>query len=230
MTTQTKERTCKERVQEHWDSRKAEFQKFMNDENYDELSEYILDVSHVEARPAEDFTRFHQMSNVHLQHAPYDRIQISYGGPTEEIRYYEDGIVEFVLLDWFDSAVVVLNHQQLECTHLNQGIDYVNDHFIVHQEDEQIAEFLHEYFIGEPLEDEPVISTNKFVETEPLQGEELDKFKKWKADYTKQIIEELPAEFAKAAQLQKEQTKPWTTQQLQGAELDEYIAKRFKKD
>lgn len=139
MTTQTKkERTCKERVQEHWDSRKADFQKFMDDENYDDLSEYILDVSHVEARPAEDFTRFHQTSNVHLQHAPYDRIQISYGGPTEEIRYYEDGLVEFVLLDWYDSAVVLLNHQQLDCTHEGTA----------HQEDAQIAEFLHEYFIG----------------------------------------------------------------------------------
>ena len=36
MTTETKkERTCKERVQEHWNSRKADFQKFIAEENYD---------------------------------------------------------------------------------------------------------------------------------------------------------------------------------------------------
>jgi len=150
MTTQTKkERTCKERVQEHWDSRKADFQKFMDDENYDELSEYILDVSHVDARPVEYVVGVSEsFIGKHLQHAPYDRIQISYGGPTEEIRYYEDGLVEFVLLDWYDSAVVLLNHQQLgwppfNCTHEGTA----------HEEDEQIAEFLHQYFIGEPLEE-----------------------------------------------------------------------------
>lgn len=223
MTTETKkERTCEERVQEHWNSRKADFQKFIAEENYDELSEYILDVSHVDAQPADS------SEGKHLQYAPYDRIQISYGGPTEELRYYEDGLVEFVLLDWFDMAAVLLNHQQMDCTHEGLSDDDIGK---AHKEDAQIAEFLHEYFIGEPLEDEPV-NTSKFIvdHNRQLQGEELDKFKKWKADTTKQIIEELPAEFAKAAQLQKEQTKPWTTQQLEGEELEEYLAKRFKKD
>jgi hypothetical protein len=117
----------------------------MDDENYDELSEYILDVSHVEARPADALVGVSQLKNVGLQYAPYDRIQISYGGPTEEIRYYENGIVEFVLLDWFDEAAVLLNHQQLECTHDDAiRLPYLDT---AHQEDEQIAEFLHEYFI-----------------------------------------------------------------------------------
>jgi hypothetical protein len=157
-----KERTCKERVQEHWDSRKADFQKFMDDENaglYEGedmqrglLTDYILSVDKVEARPIEYIAGVSEsFVGKHLQHAPYDRIQISYGGPTEEIRYYEDGLVEFVLLDWYDSAVVLLNHQQLDCTH---G-DAVRLPYLVtaHEEDEQIAEFLHQYFIGEPLEE-----------------------------------------------------------------------------
>ena len=154
-----KERTCKERVQEHWDSRKADFQKFMDDENaglYEGedmqrglLTDYILSVDKVEARPVEYVVGVSEsFIGKHLQHAPYDRIQISYGGPTEEIRYYKDGLVEFVLLDWYDSAVVLLNHQQLgwppfNCTHEGTA----------HEEDEQIAEFLHQYFIGEPLEE-----------------------------------------------------------------------------
>jgi hypothetical protein len=133
----TKERTCKERVQEHWDSRKADFQKFIAEENYDDLSDYILDVSHVDAHPVEYLTGVTQsLADKHLQYAPYDRIQISYGGPSEEIRYYESGLVEFVLLDWFDEAPVLLNHQQLECTHDGTA----------HLEDAQIAEFLREHF------------------------------------------------------------------------------------
>jgi hypothetical protein len=44
------------------------------------------------------------------QKAGYWRYQISYGGPSEEIRFFCDGlrvpkIIEFWLLDWFDGAV-----------------------------------------------------------------------------------------------------------------------------
>ena len=90
MTTQTKiiktilfdkDSTCEERVKVMWNSRKVDFQKFIAEENYDDLSDYILDVSHVDAQPADS------SEGKHLQHAPYDRIQISYGGPTEEIRF-----------------------------------------------------------------------------------------------------------------------------------------------
>lgn len=35
------------------------------------------------------------------QDEDYFRYQFSYGGPTEELRIYENGLVEFVYLDWF---------------------------------------------------------------------------------------------------------------------------------
>jgi hypothetical protein len=31
----------------------------------------------------------------------YFRYQLSYGGPSEEIRFYDDGAIEYVYLDWF---------------------------------------------------------------------------------------------------------------------------------
>jgi len=34
-------------------------------------------------------------------HNGYYCYQISWGGPSEEIRFYKDGLIEFVYLDWF---------------------------------------------------------------------------------------------------------------------------------
>lgn len=47
------------------------------------------------------------------------RYQISYGGPSEEIRFYTDAAkhltrVEFWYLDWFDGAHEVLKNDELE--------------------------------------------------------------------------------------------------------------------
>jgi len=33
--------------------------------------------------------------------APYFRYQMSYGGPSDEVRFYESGMIEYVFLDWF---------------------------------------------------------------------------------------------------------------------------------
>lgn len=32
---------------------------------------------------------------------PYFRYQLSWGGPSDEIRFYEDGNIHYVFLDWF---------------------------------------------------------------------------------------------------------------------------------
>jgi len=33
--------------------------------------------------------------------APYFRYQMSYGGPSDEFRFYEPDMIEYVFLDWF---------------------------------------------------------------------------------------------------------------------------------
>ena len=46
--------------------------------------------------------------------AGYWRYQISYGGPSEELRFYGPDRVDFVYLNWFDGATRRLNGDDLE--------------------------------------------------------------------------------------------------------------------
>lgn len=93
-------KTCKQRVDAHWISRKKDLIEFIDSENYEGLDEYFLEAAEVEAIPAVS------PKGLHLQHAPFKKLLISWGGPSEEIRFYEDGIAEFVLLDWGDKAEI----------------------------------------------------------------------------------------------------------------------------
>lgn len=38
------------------------------------------------------------------QTRPYYRYQISWGGPSDEFRFYQDGSIEYWFMDWFDGA------------------------------------------------------------------------------------------------------------------------------
>ncbi len=58
------------------------------------LSEYGLFIDQVPA---------HTFDN---QEQGYRRYQISWGGPSEEFRWYTYGKMEFWFLDWFDGACV----------------------------------------------------------------------------------------------------------------------------
>jgi hypothetical protein len=44
----------------------------------------------------------------------YKRIQISWGGPSDEFRIYANGTIEYWFLDWYDGAKVVLNETEKE--------------------------------------------------------------------------------------------------------------------
>ena len=44
----------------------------------------------------------------------YKRIQISWGGPSDEFRIYANGTIEYWFLDWYDGAKVVLNETERE--------------------------------------------------------------------------------------------------------------------
>lgn len=56
------------------------------------FNDYGLDFSLVEAGTFDD------------QKESYYRYQLSYGGPSEEIRFYRDGTIVFVYLDWFSGV------------------------------------------------------------------------------------------------------------------------------
>jgi len=44
----------------------------------------------------------------------YTRIQLSWGGPSDEFRFYKSGKAEYWFLDWNDGACVELTAQQKE--------------------------------------------------------------------------------------------------------------------
>ena len=82
------EKTCEERIDAALESRAEDFIEMWDTEEwYDSLIEYGLALDRV--TPDDD--------------GPYIRFQLSWGGPSEEIRFYNHKI-EFVYMDWFDSA------------------------------------------------------------------------------------------------------------------------------
>ena len=95
----TKDKTCAERVQAAFESRMSDIRALYNAENQEtkelgSLNEYGLSLDRVEAGTFEK------------QRAPYTRYQLSWGGPSEEFRVYDNGEVEFWFMDWYDGASV----------------------------------------------------------------------------------------------------------------------------
>ena len=85
-----KHETCKDRIAKAWSRRKYDLERCLYNpsEEYD-LCEYGLDYSYVEAEDGND---------------DYFRYQLSWGGPSDEIRFYEDGRTFYHFMDWFDGA------------------------------------------------------------------------------------------------------------------------------
>lgn len=94
----TIQQTAAERVRGAYRSRTDDIRAIVNGEAGDDLpqdiAEYGLSIDRVEAGTFEG------------QRAPYTRYQISFGGPSEEYRVYDNGDVEFWFKDWFDGASV----------------------------------------------------------------------------------------------------------------------------
>jgi len=87
----------RKRGEEHWESRSEDLRLYMNDpdvyekgnEDLPPFHEYGLNFDYVEPETFDD------------QEEGYHRFQFSWGGPSEELRFYEDEDIEFVFLDWF---------------------------------------------------------------------------------------------------------------------------------
>src|SRR3990167_8970537 len=94
---QEEKTTCKDRIDEEWASRKEELETLLNAKDYEtkdlgSLYDYGLSIDLVEAGTFKD------------QRADYIRYQFSWGGPSDELRIYKNGEVEYWFLDWFDGA------------------------------------------------------------------------------------------------------------------------------
>ena len=84
------------------------------------LHEYILSADTVAPHTFCDCTESDLEAAEELEEAPtcdelkgYGRIQFSYGGPTEEIRYHSADRIEFWRLDWFVGASVRIDSEDV---------------------------------------------------------------------------------------------------------------------
>ena len=110
------DKTCKERINDEYSDRIETIESILdrnddghNDNDYDavdqaetELNEYGLSFDYVEPNTFED------------QKRGYLRWQLSWGGPSDEFRFFIDehgGItdIESRFMDWFDGAVINVN-------------------------------------------------------------------------------------------------------------------------
>ena len=121
-----KNKTCKEQIDKSLKSREEDFLRFMNKQDDDEIRtefyEYGLGF---------DFVDKKTLSRRESEIGSYYRYQLSWGGPSDEIRFFEDR-VEYVFMDWFDYADKDITHkdwvkwlvqdfQELEMMSLNYG-------------------------------------------------------------------------------------------------------------
>ena len=96
-----KSETCEDRIEDVIISRGEDFERFMNaedDETIEEFFQYGLEVSMV------------SMGTFKNMEEPYLRYLLSWGGPSEEINFYQNGRIEFVFKDWFDYAAIEVSH------------------------------------------------------------------------------------------------------------------------
>ena len=107
----TKLKPCRELISDNLEDRAADFIAFMN---ADDLDENILNKDGDEIGSfysyglAFDFVEECEHNGHHM--AGYWRYQLSWGGPSDEIRFYKDGGIEYWYMDWFDGAGKDIRH------------------------------------------------------------------------------------------------------------------------
>lgn len=103
MEQQQKDPTCEERIKDHLESRLEDFKDLWEgycngaEEKTEDFYNYGLCFDYVSQDTFED------------QECGYFRYQISWGGPSDEFRFYCDPEfncykIEYAFLDWFDGA------------------------------------------------------------------------------------------------------------------------------
>ena len=94
--------TCEEQIDGHLERKRAAFRSYMNEpDTYENGSE------------ADGLSSFHDYGlsfDACIDEDPekaatdYYRYQLSWGGPSDEIRFHRDGSIEYRFMDWFDGA------------------------------------------------------------------------------------------------------------------------------
>ena len=93
---------CKDRIGTEWASEKKRLHAMTDTE----IREYPLSFSYVEAN------YFANDRGEHT-HEGYHRYQMSYGGPQDEIRFYDNNKVMYAFLDWGDGAEIDITDEAI---------------------------------------------------------------------------------------------------------------------
>ena len=110
---QSDKETCGDRIEDAIISRGEDFTRFMSCFSFGQ--NYMIEADE-EDEVLEEFYNYGlsidmvSMGTFNRMKEPYLRYQLSWGGPSEEINFYQNGRVEFVFMDWFDSAVKEISH------------------------------------------------------------------------------------------------------------------------
>ena len=74
----------------------------------------------------------------------YFRYQLSWGGPSDELRFYEDGTIEYVYMDWFCGAGVDVTYEDWAQWVKNSFLDCCMMDFEAKREENNYYEILAE--------------------------------------------------------------------------------------
>jgi len=102
--TRIKDLTCKERIKESLRSRGEDFERF--------ITAYMGELSEEDESIIDEFYNYGlsidmiSMGTFKNMKEPYLRYQLSWGGPSDEINFYQNGRIEYRFLDWFDGATL----------------------------------------------------------------------------------------------------------------------------
>ena len=123
-----KEKSCAELVKEKYQDRLKQFEtakNFLDIEKSErnKFDEFLSD-EYQELNQYEDFFDYVNQSGLCFdrveagtfkdQRAGYWRWQLSWGGPSEEFRLFDNGDLEYWYLDWFDGASVQVKDEIFE--------------------------------------------------------------------------------------------------------------------
>jgi len=87
---------CSDRIATEWGDRKESLTALTDTE----VLEYPIGFDHVEA-------------STFGNNDAYWRYQMSWGGPQDEIRFYEDNKVTYAFLDWYDHAEIEITDEAI---------------------------------------------------------------------------------------------------------------------
>ena len=92
--------TCEDRIAKAWSRRKADLERCLYGPSEESgLAEYGLSFDFIEERENESIG--------------YYRYQLSWGGPSDEIRFYEGGKATYHFMDWFDGASIDVSKSEV---------------------------------------------------------------------------------------------------------------------